>query len=197
MKHVLEESNGLKTLLRQGDCCIVDRGFRDVVDYMKSQGYNVFMPACKGGRTQLTTEEANASRFVTKVRWAVEAVHGAIGQKYKLLHNVLNNKLLPSVKSLYKIAGFLHNTFGTRLNSDVDLADTIIAFMTERQTQPNTLQELVMNLNRHSKPFMALSSTTIMDFPELSENDLILFTRSYQLSQADGRRQYKLRILKN
>lgn len=86
------------------------------------------MPACKGGnRAQLTTEEANAWRFVTKVRWTVEAVNDAIGQKYKLLRNVLNNKLLSSVKLLCKIAG-------TRLNSNVDLTDTTIASMKERQT---------------------------------------------------------------
>lgn len=114
MKSILEEPNGLKTLLQPGDICIVDRGFRDVVDFLKEQGYHVLMPALRGKRAQLTVEEANASRFVTKVRWPVAAVHGAIGKKHHLLHNVLDNKLLPLAKLLCRIAGFLNNTFGKR-----------------------------------------------------------------------------------
>lgn len=43
------------------------------------------MPALKGKRNQLSTKESNQSRFVTKVRWVVEAIHGIIKQKYRLL----------------------------------------------------------------------------------------------------------------
>lgn len=61
-----------------------------------------------------------------QVRWFVEALHGHIGQKYHLLHHKLDNKLLPVVKLLCHIARFLHNMFGKRLNSDLELADTIM-----------------------------------------------------------------------
>lgn len=135
----------------------------------------------------MTSEEANASRFITKVRWVVEAVHGAIGQKYRLLHHKLDNKLLPSLKSLCRIAGFLHNTFGKRFDSDPELADIIINFMKERRTQQNTLQELVevQKFSRRKKPFTIMTANCLMDFPELTENDLkILFTGTYQFSQA-------------
>lgn len=173
--------------MKQGDLCFVDRGFRDVVENIENLGYNVLMPACKGNRKQLTTEEANHSRRVTKVRWIVEAIHGDIGQKYHLLHHTLNNKLLPAVRSLCRIAGFLHNMFGKRLNSDLELADTIIDYMRERETQQNTLQNLIeaKKLNRRKKPFATLSSTCLIDFPELTEKDLkLLFTGTYQMSQA-------------
>ena len=33
------------------------------------------MAALKGKRNRLTTAEFNASRYVTKIRWAVEATH--------------------------------------------------------------------------------------------------------------------------
>lgn len=113
------------------------------MENIENLGYNVLMPACKGNRKQLTTEEANHSRRVTKVRWIVEAIHGNIGQKYHLLHHKLNNKLLPVVRSLCRIAGFSRNMFGKRLNSDLELADTIIDYMRERETQQNTLQNLI------------------------------------------------------
>ena len=110
MKIVLQDPSGISTLLRPGDSALSTVAFRDVVEYMQNQGYNVLMPASKGKRMQLTTEEANSSRFITKIRWVVEAVHGAIGQKYRLLHHKMDNKLLPSLKSLCRIASFLHNT---------------------------------------------------------------------------------------
>lgn len=54
------------------------------------------MPALKGKRPQLTTKEANSSRFVTKLRWIVEAiVHDVVAllsKKYKFLHNEINNR---------------------------------------------------------------------------------------------------------
>lgn len=48
LKSLLKESKGLKTLLRTGDICIVDRGFRDVVEIMEKEGYIVLMSAWKG-----------------------------------------------------------------------------------------------------------------------------------------------------
>ena len=98
MKDVLQNPNGIKRSLRKGDIFIVDRGFRDVVSYLEEQGFKVLMPAVKGKRAKLTAEESNNSRFVTKVRWVVESDHGIIGRRWKLLHNQLDNKLLPKVK---------------------------------------------------------------------------------------------------
>lgn len=82
MKIVMQDRNGLRTLMKNGDLCIVDRGFRDVKTYLEEEGYRILMPALKRKRHQLTTKEANDSRLVTKVRWVVEAIHGTIGQKY-------------------------------------------------------------------------------------------------------------------
>lgn len=90
LKIVLEEPDGISQILRPGDIFFLDRGgFRDVVTYLKEEkGFRVFMPALKGKRAQLTTEESNNSRFVIKCRWVVEAVHGIFGRKFKLLHHV-------------------------------------------------------------------------------------------------------------
>ena len=60
--------HGLCQLLNEGDKLFLDRGFRDAKDVLESKDFNVLMPALKGKRKQLTTEEANQSRFVTKIR---------------------------------------------------------------------------------------------------------------------------------
>ncbi|GBP12687.1 hypothetical protein EVAR_10331_1 [Eumeta japonica] len=57
-----------------------DRGFRDVVEFLNHKGFNVLMPAFKGNKLQLSTEEANISRNITKIRWVVKAVHVSINE---------------------------------------------------------------------------------------------------------------------
>lgn len=52
---------------------------------VERRGLIVRMPALNGYRKQLTAGEVCASRFVTKIRWAVEAVRGIITQKYRIL----------------------------------------------------------------------------------------------------------------
>ena len=52
---------------------MVDRGFRDSIDFLEKIGLKHEMPDyLSRGCKQHTTEEANHSRFVTKVRWVVE-----------------------------------------------------------------------------------------------------------------------------
>ncbi|EZA62212.1 hypothetical protein X777_05151 [Ooceraea biroi] len=76
LKSILNIPNSLPKLLQKGDIFILDRGFRDVKPLLEKKGFEVLMPALKGKRSQLPTDESNESRFVTKLRWVVEAVHG-------------------------------------------------------------------------------------------------------------------------
>ncbi|XP_026464766.1 uncharacterized protein LOC113367370 [Ctenocephalides felis] len=186
MKIILKNAHGIRTFLQPDDILLVDRGFRDALTDIKSAGYVPLMPCCRGRRKQLTTEEANESRRITKLRWVIEAVHGNIAQRYRLLHNTLNNKLLPKVRTLCKIVGFLHNKYGKRLSSDGDLADEVINYMNER-TIPNTLHDEVIEnrWTRRATTLQLLQPDQLLDFPHLNERELkILFTGSYQLSQA-------------
>ncbi|XP_046142743.1 uncharacterized protein LOC123988053 [Osmia bicornis bicornis] len=187
MRIVMQDANGLQTMLQPGDVCVVDRGFRDVKAHLEERGLTVLMPALKGKRKQLTTAESNASRYVTKIRWVVEAVHGIIGQKYKLLHHQMSNKILPKVSLFCKIACFLHNTFGKRLNSDVGLCDDIVQRMSFQKNTENSLTQQAENhhWSRRKTLFKSISASDVLDFPKLTERDLkIFFTGSYQFSQA-------------
>ena len=117
----------------------------------------------------------------------VEAIHGILGEKYHLLHHQIDNKFLPKVQACCRIASFLNNKFGKRLDSDSELFDQIVNQMGSRKSTENTLANKVETerLGRRKVPFQPLSSDHIADFPELTENELkILFTGSYQLKQA-------------
>jgi len=99
----LADKDGISSILQKGDIFILDRGFRDIVSHLEDLGFEVLMPSLKGKRRQLTWQESNQSRFVTKVRWVVEAAHGIIGRKFQLIHNQLDNKMLHRVKPVVQI----------------------------------------------------------------------------------------------
>lgn len=186
MEDVLK-NYGLQELLKKGDVLIVDRGFRDVVGVLEDMGYIIKMPALKGKKSQLSTEQANDSRMVTMTRWVIEAVHGIIGQKYRLLHNQLDNKYLPKIKVFCQFACWVNNEFGKRLNAYEDLTDEILSQVNRRKGVINSLAQEVeeQGWGRKRTMYEVLRSDDIEDFPELTERDLkIFFTGSYQLSQS-------------
>jgi len=187
LKILLQDPNGLCKLLKEDDYVVLDRGFRDVKAELELKKINVLMPALKGKRKQLTTNESNESRYVTKIRWAVEAVHGILKQKYRLLDHKLDNKMLPKIGTYFRIASFLNNQFGKRLKSDTECSDDILEKMRTRRDIENSLaiEAEEKGWLRKKIIFQNISSDDILDFPEMTERDLkILFTGSYQLSQA-------------
>ena len=60
---------------------------------------------------QHSTEEANESRLVTKVRWVVESANGRITQ-WRALSNVLPNTQIPFAGGYVRIVCSLCNAFG-------------------------------------------------------------------------------------
>ncbi len=59
--------------LHKDDVIIADRGFRDAVGKVKQFGYEIIMPSFINRKKQFSTEEANHTRLVTKVRWVIES----------------------------------------------------------------------------------------------------------------------------
>lgn len=78
-------------MFKENDAFVVDRGFRDAVDFLEEARFHVkmpcYLPKCA---KQHSTEEANMSRLITKVRWVIESVIKRIKQ-WKML-----NKVIPS-----------------------------------------------------------------------------------------------------
>ncbi|XP_058806441.1 uncharacterized protein LOC131672915 [Phymastichus coffea] len=187
LDHLLKKPDGLRKLMISGDIWVLDRGFRDVKDNLESMGYKILMPALKGKQKQLTRQESNDSRFVTAVRWPVEVVHGVIGNKYKLLRHKFYNTMLPKAGLYCKIACFLQNKFGKRFVADPSMTDEIVSRMLQRKDVENTLASEAENghWSRRKLPFRPMTSSDVLDFPELTERDLkILFSGTYQLQQS-------------
>ena len=69
LNHMLKTNvEEIKEWIHEDDVFIVDRGFRDSLDLLEDLGIRAKMPAfMKKGDRQMPTEDANASRLVTKV----------------------------------------------------------------------------------------------------------------------------------
>ena len=85
------KESAIRKWLAQNDIFVVDRGFRDSVDLIESLGFQSETPAfLPKGQKQHSVEEANLSRLVTKIRWAVESANGRL-KKWRFLSNTVSN----------------------------------------------------------------------------------------------------------
>lgn len=125
---------------------------------------------------QLSRKQSNASRYVTKLRWVIECIHGIIAQKYKLLQHQFRNQALSDAGTYCRLACYIYNLTGKRLNSD-DRNLELIETMKLRKNVHNYLAKKVLdkNYNRKSAPFEKISSADLTDFPELGLQELTLF----------------------
>ena len=110
-EHILNLHGDLAEWLSEGDVCVVDRGFRDVLDIFEDLGLETKMPAyLKKGMSQHTAKEANESRLVTKVRWVVEAYHGRV-QKWLFFDKIIHHDFLDIIGPLNRIVTAAINAF--------------------------------------------------------------------------------------
>ncbi|CAF3337681.1 unnamed protein product [Rotaria socialis] len=126
MQNILHRNtDGIRNWLNEDDVIVVDRGFRDCVNAMEDLGLNVVFPPFLNGRKQFTTTAANQSRFVTKVRWVVEAANGRIKQ-FKFLANTVANSSLPHLEQYLSIVCSIINRYRPPIKTS-SIQDTVIA----------------------------------------------------------------------
>jgi hypothetical protein len=87
---------------------------------------------------QFCTQDANNSRFVTKLRWVVEVIDSFLKISFKALKQVPNISL-PHTLEDYKIAGALINRFFKRLFSDQNDEEAIVKNMLNKLNVDNEL----------------------------------------------------------
>ncbi|XP_065939474.1 uncharacterized protein, partial [Magallana gigas] len=192
-KHILKtNTDGMKSWLNDNDIFIVDRGFRDVSGYLIEEGYEVKMPQyLQKGNSQHSTEEANTSRLVTKVRWVVESVNARIKQ-WKFFDKVVSNHYIPYIGDFLRIVCAIFNCYRPHL-ADMDSTSKELAKkMLERSLKGNDVQKMVEEeglLRKRSvfnKVNMNTSDTAVPlpEFPMLSMEKLREITFGiYQLKE--------------
>ena len=102
----------LNNWFQEGDVFVVDRGYRDIIPTLENFGLICKMPPLlEAGERQLSTEDANEARLITKTRWIVEARNGHLKSKFKYLGNVQHIHILPNIGDFYRIAGAIINRY--------------------------------------------------------------------------------------
>lgn len=187
-EHMLKSnSEDIRDWFSEGDVLIVDRGFRDATDLLNDCGIKTEMPHfLKKSDKQHSTEEANESRLVTKVRWVVESANGRIKQ-WRALSNVLPNSQIPFAGDYVRIVCSLCNAFRpplvTSLESDAVMAKRMMALA----KSDNKLQQKVTD-NKWDKRrtiWKSMDASEMPDFPQLNETELRDLTMGvYQIRQA-------------
>ncbi|VDI55633.1 Hypothetical predicted protein, partial [Mytilus galloprovincialis] len=118
-KHLFKtNAEGIKQWIKDDDVLVVDRGFRNAQAFLESLNLKVEMPCfIKKGQKQHTTEEANSSRRITKVRWVVESANGRIKQ-WRFLDKVISNHFVPYIGDFVRIVSAFINCFRAPLIND-------------------------------------------------------------------------------
>lgn len=169
----------LRTFFRNEDIFILDRGFRDVMSDLETYGFKAYMPeSLLEGEHQLTTLQANRSRFVTMCRWVVEIVNGRIKRDYRLFRNVFSNRAAKHLMADLKIACALINKFHPPIE-DPPHAAQYVTIAKRRLYMPNYLSEYVEleNINRRRAIFTTIEGNIphLERFPILTIDDLKRF----------------------
>jgi hypothetical protein len=103
---------------------------------MEGLGLKVALPPFLNGRRQFTTTEANQSRYVTKIRWVVEAANARIKQ-FKFLSNTVQNSSLPHLEEYLSIVCVIINRYQSPIKTstpeDVEIAQKMIALRNKKK----------------------------------------------------------------
>lgn len=181
MRSLMEDENSAwHWFLRERDVFILDRGFRDSIASIEECGYIAHMPPTRARGEQLSTIDANKSRLITMTRWVVETINGRFKKNFKIFRHTYFNVALPNMMTDFKITAALINSTRQPYEDSI-YAGQFINIINENINRQNELGQYVQenNLNRQRVAFMPVNinnNEDFADFPELTYEDLILFT---------------------
>ncbi|XP_053388533.1 uncharacterized protein LOC128551660 [Mercenaria mercenaria] len=177
LNSILEQNvEEMKTWVRRGDVFVVDRGFKDSLGVLKDIGIEAKMPSfLEKGKTQHTTEDANESRLVTKIRWVVESANARIKQ-WQILNNVLPTSQLPYLTDYVRIICAICNKFKPPLSqtkdrlADIELGTKMFEIAKRKNELQNTVEEKLQS--RTKQKWREVTESAVIDFPKLSEEQV-------------------------
>lgn len=186
---IVFEKTAIEQIFNAGDVILVDRGFRDCVNFLKSKNLDVKIPEFvqKGQKRQLTTNQANKSRMVTKMRYAIEVANGRMKNKWhifcKIIPSILTKHLMPD----YKIGAALLNAFAKPIICDKDDYLNVGTRMLNQVDFKNKLQKTIRSraFKRTQRLFVQRIDPAQLNFPRFNQTQLKNFALgNYAIRQA-------------
>ena len=122
------------------------------------------------GQRQLTTEQANNSRLVTKTQWIVESRNGHLKSIFKFLAQVIRIQHVNHIGDYYRIAGAIINRYHEPIHMEGATAELALT-LRQRSLNVNVVQARVEEnnlLRRRRAEWVLLDHNQIRDFPVLT-----------------------------
>jgi hypothetical protein len=185
-----EQCKEFRTLLQPNDHIILDRGFRDSISTLENKyKLKTHMPTCLVGKQkQLTTYQANTSRFVTKSRNIVEVLNGRLKTRFRANDKIHANVTLQHTMQDLRISASLLNRFSENYVTDRDNETTIVNNMMAKLNTNNRLESMFLeqHIDKKRTVYEKLHSGSIKNFPKLDNSTIIntITLGTYQLKQA-------------
>lgn len=144
-----QDRANLRHWVREGDIFVVDRGYRDALEFLHGLELDSQMPALlRPGQRQFTTAEANQNRLITKTRWIVEARNGHLKSIFKFFRDMIPLDHCQNLGDFARIGCAIINRFHEPVH--MQGADPALARqMLEIAQQQNVLQQRVQQERLH------------------------------------------------
>ena len=111
MNAITNNLESVKSWLHEDDVMIVDRGFRDSLDFLHEFGIKTEMPSfLNKGQKQHDVQNSNSSRLTTKIRWVVESANGRLKQ-WNYLANIVPNSQIPNIEEDVRLVCAICNKY--------------------------------------------------------------------------------------
>lgn len=196
LNHQLQrDGEQFRRWFEENDIIILDRGYRDSAPLLEQLGITMRSPPClQRNQRQLTTEQANEARLITKSRWIVEIINGHLKSIFKFFDHRISVIHAINLSDFLKIAGAILNRYKGPIymeNADINLANQLL----ERAQRVNVMQARVEaeNLRDRGGRWTRLNHNHFQDFPRLDLDYLRDLTVGvYQVRLAPGYIQDKI-----
>ncbi|XP_060604358.1 uncharacterized protein LOC132757169 [Ruditapes philippinarum] len=191
LNHMLKtNTEEIRDFIQEDDIFVVDRGFRDSLELLQDLGIRVEMPSfLSKGQKQMTCDDANNSRFVTKIRWVVESANARI-KSWKYFNHVLPTNQIPYIGDYIRIVCAICNKYFKPLcNADSDDDSRLASKMRALSSNANILKSYVEdnNLERRSALWKPVDDSSLQSFPRFNEEQLRSLTCGvYQLKMSSS-----------
>ena len=206
--HMEQDGINLKTWLQPNDVLLLDRGYRDVLDYLQSHGFKHKMPEyLRKNMKQHTVEEANKSRLVTKSRWVVESRNGHLKSTFKIFRDEVDANQVQHVGDYFRIACAIINAYHPKINmlgADESMAERMKAQANTNNELKNKIEREKLQQDNSKSPWFPMDAAECLPgFPRLDLDYLrdltygtyqIKHSKSYSHDKMSRDSQYQIKI---
>ena len=190
-----KNEDGIAEWFEQGDIVLVDRGFRDSINFLENKGLICKMPQfINVGQKQFNKVEENEARLITKSRWVVEVRNGHFQSIFRFFIHVVPFAQVLHLRDYYQIAGAIIN----RYRAPLLMPDATVDIAREMKLKVNDVNVVQMRvevegLKRGNANWRRLNENHALNFPRLNIEYLKRLTVGiFQLNVAPSYIQDKL-----